>query len=226
MLRAVVLLVLLANGLFFAWARGWLADAGAGLPRHAEREPQRLAAQVRPEAVAVVPPASASAAVQAARVASRVCLEAGPFSQSDLSAAEATLIAAQMPADSWLRQEQPVPLPWVVYAGRYPELPLRQSREADLKKLGLGFELITAPPELAPGLVLNRHASRDEAEAWLKDQAPPGLRGARVVQLPAVAAPSWRLRVANADADQAERLKTLAGDLLAGGFRPCASARP
>jgi hypothetical protein len=216
MLRVLVLLVLLANGLFFAWARGWLGEG----PRHAEREPQRLQAQVRPEAVSVLPPTTASAAVQAARAAARLCLEAGPFDASDLSAAEATLLAAQLPAEAWQRQEQPLQGRWAVYAGRYPEAALRRSREDDLKKLGLTWELLSAPAELAPGLVLNRHATREAAEAWLKDAAPAGLRGARVVQLPEPPT-TWRLRVPAAEPDLAERLKALSAGGLAGGFRPC-----
>lgn len=219
MLRTLVLLVLLANGLFFAWARGWLGDG----PRHAEREPQRLQAQVKPEAVSVLPPTTAGEAVQAARAAARLCLEAGPFDASDLSAAEATLIAAQLPAEAWQRQEQPAPGRWAVFAGRYPEAPLRRSREDDLKKLGLSWELLSEPPELAPGLVLNRHPTRDAAEAWLKDGAPAGLRGARVVQLPERPA-TWRLRVPTAEADLAERLKALSAGGLAGGFKPCRAA--
>jgi hypothetical protein len=220
MLRVLVLLVVLANALFFAWARGWL---GPG-PRAAEREPQRVAQQVRPEAVTVLPPTAATAAVQAARAAARLCLEAGPLAAGDLSAAEAMLLAAQLPADGWQRLELPPGGPWAVYAGRYPEAPLRRSREEDLSKLGLTWELINAPPEFAPGLVLSRHGSREAAEAWLKDSAPGGLRGARVVQLPPGAV-SWRLRVPSAEPEQAERLKTLAADGLAGGFKPCA-ARP
>lgn len=216
MLRALVLIVLLANGLFFAWARGWLGEG----PRHAEREPQRLLAQVKPEVVSLLPPTTASAAVQAVRAAARLCLEAGPFDASDLSAAEATLIAAQLPAEAWQRQEQPVQGRWAVYAGRYPEVPLRRSREDDLKKLGLSWELINSPPELAPGLVLNRHTTREAAEAWLKDGAPAGLRGARVLQLPEQPT-TWRLRVPSAEPDLAERLKALAAGELAGGFKPC-----
>ena len=69
MLRSLVALVVLANLLFFAWARGWLAPAWPA-PRHAEREPERLAAQVRPDTLSVVPPTAASAAVAAARAAS------------------------------------------------------------------------------------------------------------------------------------------------------------
>ena len=111
---------------------------------------------------------------------------------------------------------------WLVYAGRYPEAALRRVREEDLRKLDLSFELIDAPPDLAPGFVLSRHTTRDEAQAWLAARSTSALRGVRVLQLPAPKA-AYRLRVARADADQAERLKALPGDTLAGGFRPCAA---
>ena len=52
MLRALVVALLIANGLFFAWSQGWL-DRLTGVPAHGDREPQRLASQVRPELVQV-----------------------------------------------------------------------------------------------------------------------------------------------------------------------------
>ena len=74
MLRALVAALILANLLFFGWARGWFAP-GWSPPRHGESEPERLAAQVRPEAVTVLPPKAASAALSAARAAALVCLD-------------------------------------------------------------------------------------------------------------------------------------------------------
>ena len=219
MLRALVALLLLANAVFFAWGRGWLGAP----PHHAEREPERLLAQVRPEVLTVLPPGTASTALQAARAAALQCLEAGPFADASISAAESAVGAAQLPEGSWARVDPAAAAPlWLVYAGRYPEAALRRAREEDLRKLNLSFELIQSPPELAPGLVLSRHASREEAQAWLGERSATPLRGARVVQLPAPA-PAWRLRVARADAEQAERLKALPGETLAGGFRPCAA---
>lgn len=224
MLRALVVLLLLANVAFFAWARGWMGAP----PHHAEREPERLLAQVRPEVVTVLPPSTAGAAVQAARAAALQCLEAGPFADATISAAEAALALAlsaspaSSPDGSWARVDGAASAPlWLVFAGRYPEAALRRAREDDLRRLSLSFELITAPPDLAPGLVLSRHASRDEAQAWLNERSATPLRGVRVVQLPPPPT-SYRLRVARADPDQAERLKALTGDAFAGGFRPCA----
>lgn len=219
MLRALVVLLLLANAVFFAWARGWLGAP----PHHAEREPARLLAQVRPDVLTVLPAGTAGAAVLAARDAALQCLEAGPFAEATLSAAEAALGAALLPAGSWSRVDPASAAHlWLVFAGRYPEAALRKAREEELRKLNLSFELIESPPDIAPGLVLSRHASRDEAQAWLNARSAVPLRGARVLQLPPAVA-AWRLRVARADAEQAERLKALPGERLAGGFRPCAA---
>jgi hypothetical protein len=48
-LRVIVAVLLLANLLYFAWARGGLALFGAVPARLAQREPERLAQQVRPQ---------------------------------------------------------------------------------------------------------------------------------------------------------------------------------
>ena len=66
MLRALLAVLLLANALYFGWARGWFAPTWAP-PGSSEREPARLAAQVAPERIAVLSPAAASAAIQAAQ---------------------------------------------------------------------------------------------------------------------------------------------------------------
>lgn len=66
MLRSLLALLLLANALYFGWARGGFAPTWPG-PGAGEREPARLAAQVAPERVTVLAPAAASAAVLAAK---------------------------------------------------------------------------------------------------------------------------------------------------------------
>ena len=103
MLRVLLLVLLAANGLVHAWMQGWLEPA-LPAPGQAEREPARLAAQVNPEVVTVLPPAPASAA--AARQAAIRCVEAGPFGVVDAAAAEAALEAANLPGlprGSWER---------------------------------------------------------------------------------------------------------------------------
>jgi len=79
MLRALVLLLLLANGALWAWTQGWLAPALPG-PQAGEREPERLARQVRPEQLTVLNPKAAAQAAQAAPAAASDA--AGPASES------------------------------------------------------------------------------------------------------------------------------------------------
>ena len=241
MLRLLLALLLLANVAFFAWTRGWLAPSMLP-PRHAEHEPERLLAQVRPEAVTVLSAKAASAAVtaavtaaatdaaSAARAAAAVCLEAGPLAQAQLAAAEAALAPAQVPQGGWAREAAPTPPLWLVFAGRLPEAAARRTREAELRQLGLAFEVLQAPAELAWGLVLSRHAAKPEAEAALAALAAssPTLKGTRVLALAAPAAQYW-LRVAHAEPELQARLQALppaALTALAGGFKPCVPARP
>jgi hypothetical protein len=225
MLRTLVAVLVLANVLVFAWVRDWFAP-GWPAPRHAEREPERLAAQVRPETLTVVPPKAASAAVAAARAAAVVCLEAGPFAdepEAGLAAAEAALLQAALAEGSRVREAVVPPPTWLVFAGRYAEAAARRAKQEELKKLGIGYEALAAPAELAPGLVISRHASREAADTALATFADKPVKGLRVVELPGP--PQQWLRVAKADTELAERLKGLPADVLAGGFKACA-ARP
>jgi hypothetical protein len=159
-------------------------------------------------------------------------MEAGPLGENDIIAAEALLATALTPASwptgSWVRDAAPTPPLWLVYAGRVADAAARRAREAELRKLGLEFELLQAPAELAPGLVLGRHATRAEAEAALAVLAGASapLKGARVVSLPAPPLQAW-LRVTRATAEQQARLQEMPAEAFAGGFRPCAgAARP
>jgi hypothetical protein len=213
MLRALVVLLLLANGLYFAWAQGWLGAP----PRHAEREPQRLAAQVSPDAVTVLPAPRASAAVQAARDAAVVCVETAPLQEPELGAAEFRLAEALVAPDAVQRVAASEPGRWIVFGGRYPDAGPRNAREDELRRLGLRFERLTSPAELAPGFVLSRHDSREAAQAWLSERAPRTLRGARVVALPG-SGEGTVLRVPRAVPEQADKL-------AAAGFRPCSAGR-
>ncbi len=224
MLRVLLVLVVLANLAFFGWVRGWLEPTWP-VPDQGEREPERVAAQVRPEAIVVLAPRAASAAVSAARAAAAVCLEAGPLNDADIAAAEAALSPLQLPEGAWRREAGPQPPLWLVYAGRVVDPSVRKVREDDLRRRGLTFEVIDAPADLAPGLVLSRHATQQEAEAATaavaaSQPASAPLKNLKVMSLPPPPQQHW-LRVARADPDQQARLQALPGSALAGGFKPC-----
>jgi hypothetical protein len=58
--RILLLVLVLANGLYFAWSQGALAAFGLLPASYSEREPQRMAQQVRPGALQIRPGASSS----------------------------------------------------------------------------------------------------------------------------------------------------------------------
>lgn len=59
MLRALVLVLILANVGFLAWREGWLGDSLSN--PQAGREPYRMKAQVHPDRLLIVPPQAAAA---------------------------------------------------------------------------------------------------------------------------------------------------------------------
>ena len=215
MLRTLVVLLLLANLLFFIWSRGLLSPA-LPPPHHGEREPERLALQVRPESVQVLGPAAAGAAVAAAGA----CVEAGPFAEADIGAAEAALAAAGVPASAWARRAQQLPARWLVYIGRFTEPGALRAKEEQLRRMDLRFEMLVAPPELAPGLVLSQHESAAAAEAALAAALQRGVRAVRVVAQAQPPLQLW-LRLASANAATRTALETLSLPAGAGRFAAC-----
>ncbi|MBX9819002.1 MAG: SPOR domain-containing protein, partial [Burkholderiaceae bacterium] len=77
MLRLFVLVLLLANGLFFAWSHGLLR--AYGFAPASVSEPQRMAQQIKPESITLLS-ASEIKRVEAqvqADLAPKECLQAG-----------------------------------------------------------------------------------------------------------------------------------------------------
>lgn len=233
MLRTLLVLLLLANTLFFAWAQGWLAPA---LPPRADvREPERLAAQLRPELITVLSAPAASAALAAAAAASvasapaapeaegpPLCLEAGPFTEAAIAAAETSLSQNGVPEGAVQREAVGSSTTWGVVMGRFPDREAMRAKADELKRMGLSFAELSTPPSLVPGLRLGNYSDRYGAEAALVNLGNKGVRTARVVQLPAGTVQLW-LRAPKADAELQTRLKGLPGERLASGFRPCAT---
>jgi|JI102314A1RNA_FD_contig_21_4741298_length_874_multi_3_in_0_out_0_1 hypothetical protein len=220
MLRAVVVLVLAANFFFLAFTQGWLQSVWPSLP-HGQREPERMAAQVRPELVTVVPPKNTNAAVAAARAADasiRACFEAGPFAESEVAAAENVLLQNSIPAGTWSRDSVARSAPWAVYMGRFSDRDVMRQKEEELRRLKVSFEELRTPPLLAPGLRISTHPDKAAADQALAQLNEKGVRTARVVELPPLAPQIW-LRVAKADADLQVRLRGLGG--VGNGFQPC-----
>ena len=226
MLRALIVLLLLANALFFAWTQGWL-DAVVGVRSIGDREPERMQRQVRPELIRILPPDAASNAASAASAAASdpvntSCLETGPYGDAELTAVQ-TAAQGALPAGSWIMARNEQPGQWIVYMGRYATREALVKKEDELKRRRLKYEELRVPPALAPGLSLGRYAQRPAAVQALERLSEQGIRTARVVELsPAVQ--RHVLRVERADAALATRLAALQPEVLGKAFTPCASA--
>ncbi|MBX3626105.1 MAG: hypothetical protein KF892_13910 [Rhizobacter sp.] len=221
MLRLLVVVLLLANLAFYAWTQG-LLDNVIGVRAQGDREPDRLTRQVRPETIRVLPAASAVAIAATATEPAPVCLEAGPYTPAQITAAEGVLQTV-LPAGSWASLKTETPGVWIVYMGKYPNREALQKKADELKRLKIGFEeLRNVPPELADGLALGRYDNRAAADKALAEVTQRGVRTARVMPLspPAV---THSLRVERADATLQARLAGLRAEPLLGkSFTACA----
>lgn len=225
-----MLALLLANAGYFAWTQGWLDDV-IGVRADSQREPDRLARQVRPETVQILSAGTGStgvapvtvAAAPAATAASAVagtCLEAGPFSAAEVDAA-ASAVQAALPAGSWADVKTDKPGVWLLYMGRYPDPELLAKKKEEIGRMKLPFEEVRSPPSLATGLSLGRFDDRAVADKALAQVALRGVKSARVVELTPVTS-THVLRVDAADAALVKQLAELKTGALGKGFGPCA----
>ncbi len=214
MLRALVVLLLIANLAFFGWTQGWL-DGIVGVSARGDREPERLANQVNADRIVIL--SAANAVLPAAQL---VCLEAGPFSPSEAAAAEGALQGIA-PAGSWVNVRTERPGTWVVYMGSYPDGETLRRKEDEIRRLRPDYEEVSLPREGQFGLSLGRFEDRALAERALIQVQQRGIRTARVVQAspPAV---FHMLRIERADPTLAGQLASAKADALGKGFYDCA----
>jgi hypothetical protein len=216
MLRAIVVALLVANLAFFAWTLGWL-DGVVGVRARGDREPERLALQVRPESVTVLKPGAKGTLAATAPA----CLEAGPFAPADLGAAEAALQGAGI-ASGWVDMRSEKNGTWLLYMGSYPDREVLLRKIEEIRRVGAPFEEVSVPAEGPFGLSLGRFDERAAADRALAQAQQRGIRTSRVIQL---AAPSTThlLRFDRIDPATALRLAGLKNDALGKGFVACAT---
>lgn len=214
-MRFVVAFLLVANLVFLGWTQGAL-DQVLGLRSTGDREPERMAREVRPEAVTVMVPRVASGAVSAEET---TCLESGPYSPAEVAQAEVGLSSALSPG-LWANLRQDRPGQWVVYLGPFSDQEALARKEEEVKRTRVPYEAINERGELDYGLSLGRFGHLSEANAaldLLSQQA--ALRNARVVNLVQPTS-AHVLRVDAASRAVAQRLQNLRGTAVK-PFVPC-----
>ncbi len=216
-LRVLLLLVVLANGAYYLWSHGHLAELGHAPAQ--QREPQRLAAQIKPGLVRVLP-ADETRRLEQQLVRPPECLMSGLVDGARIAALKAGMTGL-LDGAPWaiepLREEGR----WIVYMGKYPNADALTKKKGELRQLGLVFESVRRA-DLEPGLALAAGATRGEADQLLAGLVRRGARTARVIEeKPAVSGERLRLPVAD-DAVKAKlaEVRALGGIAALGPCKP------
>ena len=232
LMRALLLLFLCANALVWAYGQGWLA--AVGWPLQELREPHRLAQQVAPEALRLLPN-QGQAPVTGHSAASAMVPQQPPQRSNPQEAAACwqwtglpaavgvplrAALAATLPADpkAWALEAVTLPGRWIVYLGPFPSVQAQQQRRNALRNAGLDVRTVTTPG-LQPGLALGTYSSPQAGQRALRDARTQGVQDAKVVQeRPETQA--WNLRLPAITDQQLDLVQAL--PMLAGQPRqPC-----
>ena len=221
MLRVLVLLLVLANGAYWAWAQGALA--GLGFAPATSREPQRLAQQIKPESLRLLSPqevrkleATPVAAAPAARPAE--CLVAGLFEDKQLEPLRVAL-SSTLATGTWQLESAVEPARWIIYMGKYPNADALNRKKVELRQINVSFEDVPLTA-LQLGLSLGKYTDLAQANQQLSSLAQRGVRTARVVQERAEQR-GQLLRLPVVDEALRAKLDALKPQLLGRALRAC-----
>ena len=180
MLRLLVLILLLANGLYFAWSNGFLLSYGFGPSQ--QNEPQRMAQQIHPDAVRLISPKEFKQIEEQVKadLLPKECLQAGPFDEAEAPKLRQAL-GDTLPDDAWSLEELRVAARWIVYLGKFADAEALAKKRSEIAAMNFKIESLDNP-ELEPGLSLGGFDAKADASAALARLTARGLHTARVVQ--------------------------------------------
>lgn len=226
MLRRLVLLLVLANAGYWAWSQGLLAPYG--LAPSVQTEPQRMATQIRPEAIRLLTAdearqlengdSASRASAPSAEAFAAQCLQAGLFNEQQTASLRASL-ESTLPAGSWQLESSIEPARWIVYMGKYSGEDALAKKRGELRQLGVTFRPVSNEA-LAPGLALASFPTQADAGKELARIAAKGVRTAKVVQERAEAR-GQILKLTAVDAALRARLAAITPQLLGKTLTPC-----
>lgn len=176
MLRLLVLLLVLANAAYFAWSRNLLAFAGLAPAR--QSEPERIAQQMKPEAIRVLP-TDEVARIEITAPKAPECLQAGLFTDAEAESLKSAL--GGWPSGTWAIEPATEPARWIVYMGKYPDPAALEKKKSELRGLNVSFEPV-ANASLEPGISLGGYPTEAAAKQQMEALAQKGVRTAKVVQ--------------------------------------------
>jgi hypothetical protein len=176
MLRNLVLLLLSANILYFAWSEGLLESYG--LSPNPGNEPHRIEEQLQPQALQ---PVHAQDTPASGTSANTQCLRSGPWDKEQTAGLRDALQAA-LPPDSW-QFDAFTPAPrWIIYMGKFSSPDLLKRKLSQLAAIAGVKPQEPRDPALVPGISLGGFDTEPLAVAELARLNRMGVRTARVVQ--------------------------------------------
>ena len=223
MLKIFVLLLVLANAGYYAFSHGLLANYG--LAPVTQTEPQRMAQQIKPEALRILtapettqleggtPPTLAAAQASATE-----CLQVGVFNEEQTVVLRERLIST-LPPGSWVIESALVPARWLVYMGKYSSNVAVLKKRSQLRSLGVSFEPLNNA-SLEPGLSLGNFKTQPEAEVELARIVKKGVKTAKVIQ-DRVEQRGQRLKLAAVDATLRSQLDAIKPQLAGKVLQTC-----
>ena len=179
-MRLLVLILILANGVYFAWSEGLLRAYGFAPAE--QREPQRMDQQIRPEAIKLLTSLEAKRVDAQAQteLVSKECLVADPFDDAQAATLRQAL-ESTLPPGTWQIDTVAVPARWIVYMGKFVNVEQMVKKRGELAAMRLVPQGLNNP-DLEPGLSLGGFDTQPEAAAELAKLSLRGIRTAKVVQ--------------------------------------------
>lgn len=219
MLRLFALLLVLLNGVYFAWTQGFLADLGFAPVQ--QREPQRLNQQIHPEAMRLLSARELGLLESAPRTPQKPteCLQAGLFDEQQGALLRQALEALTLPAGAWALEATVEPARWIVYMGKYASTEAAAKKRAELASLKLKFEPLR-DPALEVGMSLGGFETKADANSALAVLVRRGVRTAHVVQ-EQIEVRGVTLRLPAVDDNLRARLSELKPALADKALSPC-----
>ncbi|HYL24958.1 MAG TPA: SPOR domain-containing protein [Burkholderiales bacterium] len=214
-MRALFLLLVLANVAFFAWSR-YVA------PPEAAADPVPLGREIEPQKLKVIAPSELPAIVARPAPAPIVlkCIEWGGFTLADASNAQAALEPLQLGARLAQRRSDES-AGWWVFIPPQGSRPAAQKKAAELKALAVDdYFVVQDEGPYRWALSLGVFRSEEAAQARLAALRSQGVRSAQVGARETTVSKVW-LQVKAVDAGLYARLKEVARAIEGSELREC-----
>jgi hypothetical protein len=176
-MRTLAIFLLLAN---LALAGYLLLEGGAG------GEPARLKEQVQPDKIRILTPQEVAALGPAkAATLADVCLDWGPFGETDRARAQAEVDALGIAKLVTLRRVETQATHWV-FLPPYATRQAADKRVAELKAAGVKDAVVVDGGPQRFAIALGAHRTEEAASAQVAELAKQGVTGARAGPRPQV----------------------------------------